>query len=115
MTMLARLWAWVVSWFKPKAPPAPVETPQERYRRELVELARRVRQEQWREIQGKPHHIGAEEAQRLFAEMQADAEILQGICRSATLKACNDALKQHQKRQQKKEERLTLKVERAQE
>jgi hypothetical protein len=113
MTMLARLWAWVVSWFKPKAPPAPVESPQERYRRELVELARYVREERWREVQGAPHRISAEEAQRLFAEMQTDAEILQDICRSATLKVCNDALERHRKRQREKE-RLSLKVERAQ-
>lgn len=111
MSVLLRLWAWIVSWFKPKAPPTPVESPQEQYRRELVELARYVREERWREVQGAPHRISAEEAQRLFAEMQADAEILQDICRSATLKVCNDALREHQARQRKKEDRLTLKVE----
>ncbi len=84
MKTLMRLWAWIVSWFKPKVEPKPIETPEEFHRRQLVELARCVRQRQWDAIADSPRHISAEEAQRLLAEMQQEPAPTGRVSRSAT-------------------------------
>lgn len=84
MKTFMRLWAWIVSWFKPKVEPKPIESPEERHRRELVELARDVRKRRWDEIADSPRHISAEEAQRLLAEMQQEPAPTGRVSRSAT-------------------------------
>ena len=113
MKTLVRLWAWIVSWFKPKVEIEPVESPEERHRRQLVELARDVCKRRWEEIADRPRNISAKEAKRLLVEMQQESAPTGRVSRSATFAVAQTALHpEEQPTIAEERPRLTLKVER---
>jgi hypothetical protein len=84
---IVKAWWRFVAWLyskRPVEPVAPVESPEEYHRRQLIEIAKHVRQGRWEEIPNQPRRISAEEAAAFLAEMQQEPAPTGRVSRSAT-------------------------------
>lgn len=107
-----RLFTWVASWGRPVAQAQPQLN---NGAQELVALARKVREKQWKQAPDplRTNLIDADKYRKMLSEQMSDVEpVPNGVYRSATFRVCTDRLDANNEAQwQATQQRLSLKVE----